>query len=70
MKLYFQHSNGDMEYICEVASEELYVSMALKDLKRRAPNFKSYYQRVWKDEDECTWIDVGDHCCFYIVKDD
>ena len=59
-----------MEYICKVASEELYVSMALKDLKRRAPHYKSYYQRVWTDDNGWTWIDVGSHTEFYIVKND
>lgn len=70
MKLYFRHSNGDMDFVCEVDSEENYARKALDDLEKRAPHFQSYYQRIWKDKNGWTWIDVGDHYCFYILKDD
>ena len=70
MKLYFRHSNGDMDFICNVSDEEAYIGKALDDLEKRAPHFQSYYQRTWKDENDWTWIDVGDHFCFYILKDD
>ena len=67
-KLYFQHSNGKEEYICDIQDDDLYVSIALEDLYRRNPKYQSYYQRKWKDNDGSIWIDVGSHTEFYIVK--
>lgn len=68
MKLYFQHSDGSESFVCET-EEGRYVSDALEDLQVRAPHFKSYYQRIWMDDNGWVWIDVGDHVCFYIVKE-
>ena len=70
MKLYFKHSNGVQDYLCDVDSVDNGVSMALKDLCVRAPHFKSYYQRVWQEDNGDWWVDVSDHVCFYIIKVD
>ena len=70
MKLYFQHSDGSMEYVCEVDKNGPYVSTILEDLYKRNPKFQSYYQRIWKDDNGWTWVDVGSHTEFYILKKD
>lgn len=74
MKLYFQHSNGELELVksdVSISDHDFQaVSEALADLEVRAPHFHSYYQRVWKDGDGVWWIDVGDHYCFYVVVSD
>lgn len=69
-KLYFQHSDGSMSFICNVGDEDKYVSLALDDLYKRNPKYQSYYQRVWTDDSNWIWIDVGSWSEFYIVKDD
>lgn len=69
-KLYFQHSNGSLSYVCDIGNDDLIVSKALEDLYKRNPNYQSYYQRVWMDDNGWTWIDVGDHFCFYIIKEE
>lgn len=68
MKLYFQHSDGSEDYVCDV-NDGFYVTAALKDVYQRNPRFQSYYQRTWKDKNGWTWIDVGSHTEFYIVKE-
>ena len=67
MKLYFQHWDGSMEYIRDI-DNEAYVGAALDDLHKRNPKYQSYYQRTWKNDEGCVWIDVGSHSEFYIVK--
>lgn len=69
-KLYFQHLDGSLSYICDTEDGNLPIGRALEDLAVRAPHFKSYYQRIWIDENEWIWIDVGDYCCFYVVKEE
>lgn len=69
-KLYFQHSDGSFSYICDVEDGDLPVGKVLEDLAVRAPHFKSYYQRIWTDDNGWTWIDVGDYFCFYIIKEE
>lgn len=69
MKLYFQHSNGELDFVKQLDSLENAITEALNDLAVRAPHFKSYYQRTWKDDDGIYWIDVGDHCCFYNITE-
>ena len=69
-KLYFQHSDGSMSFICDVKEDDKFVSLALDDLYKRNPNYQSYYQRVWTDDSNQTWIDVGSHVEFYVVKDE
>ena len=68
MKLYFQHSDGSQSFVCDTEDGH-YVSDALEDLQKRNPKYKSYYQRTWMDDNGWVWIDVGDHVCFYIVKE-
>ena len=68
MVLYFQHSDKKQDIVCPVSNIDEAICKALDDLKVRAPHFKSYYQRVWRDDNKWVWIDVGDWSCFYIIK--
>ena len=68
--LYFQHSDGSIEYIKKLFDNENYLNAVLDDLKKRNPKFKSYYQRVWTNDKGWTYIDVGSHTEFYVLKDD
>lgn len=70
LQLFFQHSDGSFDCLGNVETVESGFSEAMKDLKDRAPNFKSYYQRIWQDCNGWWWMDVGDHCCFYMIKGD
>ena len=38
-----------------------------KDLKENYPHFKSYYKRMWI-EDNTLKFDVGDYSCFYYLE--
>lgn len=69
-KLYFKNSRGAYIYICDVGPNDSYYKLAHEDLAVRAPHFKSYYTREWTDDNGTIWLDVGDHCCFYVIKED
>ena len=60
LNLYFQHANGELELIGPVASKKEGHSAAMRDLEVRAPHFKVYYVRTWKDVNVWYWMDVGD----------
>lgn len=70
MKLYFQRSNGELDFVKELASTDEAVSAALEDLKIRNPQYKTYYQRTWTDHNGWYWIDVGSWSEFYVVIPD
>ena len=70
MKVYFKNSKGQYTLIGKVDDVNTGMKMAMDDLKVRAPHFKSYYQRVWQEENGDWWIDVGDYVCFYIIKEE
>lgn len=69
-KLYFRHSDGSDEYICDVNEKELYVDIALQDLYMRNPRYQSYYQRTWTDDNGWFWIDIGSWNEYYIIKEE
>ena len=69
MKMYFQHSDGSQEYVCDT-NDQCYMCDVLKDLHIRSPNYKTYYQRVWTDENGWIWVDVGSWSEYYLVKPD
>lgn len=69
-KLYFKHSNGSLSYICDIDNEDLIVNKALEDLYKRNPNYQSYYQRVYIDDNGWTHIDAGSWSEEYIIKED
>ena len=70
MRLYFQHSNGEHSFLCEVEDVKDGMDKAMADLAVRSPKYKSYYQRLWIDENKWAWIDVGSYSEFYIIKPD
>ena len=67
MKLYFEHSNGEREYVSNARNRDEAISLIYEDLHIRNPNFKVYYIRSWKNEsDEEVW-DIGSWSQFYIL---
>lgn len=70
MKLYFQHSDGEFEYVQDVMDHKEAVHIADKDVHKRNPKFEIYYIRTWTDDDGLYWMDVGSHTEFYVVKDE
>lgn len=61
---YFQRSNG--EYI--LLQEDCTESQAMMKMKKFLDehNFKSYYTRIWNNENGNRWYDVGSHTEFFI----
>lgn len=45
MKLYFERSNGEREYVSNVRNRDEAISLIYEDLHIRNPNFKIYYIR-------------------------
>ena len=70
MKLYFKNSKQNYRLIGEVKDIDSGIAMALEDLRTNYPHFKSYYQRVWTDDNGVTWIDVGSWTEYYVIKED
>lgn len=70
MKVYFRNSNGKKILIGTVDNDK----QAMKTIKSFCDEreFKIYYTRMWADKDNQnrTWIDVGDHLCFFIIEKD
>ena len=73
LKLYFQYPNRNggtsREFVCSFDDKEEAVMLAVRDLHKRCPEFKSYYQRFWEQDGEM-WIDFGSWSEFYIVVED
>lgn len=61
--LYFRDSRGRFRLLTKCMYEEchVYIKEFIDD-----HNFKSYYTRVWKDEDDYFWFDVGSHTEFFV----
>ena len=70
MKVYFRNSNGKKILIGTVDNDK----QAMKTIKSFCDEreFKIYYTRMWVDSDNqnITWIDVGDHLCFFLIERD
>lgn len=67
MTLYFQYSNGNRRELAEYTNKENIFKAINNFLDKH--NYKSYYTRVWREEDE-VWIDVGSWSEFFVVKDE
>ena len=65
MKLYFQNSRGVERLIAEPSNREEVVKEINKFLNDH--NYKSYYTRVWEDDDRLVF-DVGSHTEFFILE--
>lgn len=64
MNVYFQNSKGEMRVIGEAKTEDQVYDIIQAFLDDH--DYKSYYMRVWYDEDEGkTWIDVGSWTEFF-----
>ena len=58
MKLYFERSNGEREYLSNARNRVKAISLIYEDLHIRNPNFKIYYIRSWKDESDEEVLDI------------
>ena len=58
MKLYFERSNGEREYISNVRNRDEAISLIYEDLHIRNPNFKVYYVRSWENESNEEVLDI------------
>lgn len=73
IELYFKRSNGERIFLGNPDGIQDTLRMVNEHLKGY-PKFKSYYTRIWTEPDDeqwhchATWIDVGSHSEFYIVK--
>jgi len=69
MYLYFEHSNGDLSFICECSKEE--VDKKITEFVHSInPNYKIPYMRSWGSEDNFITYDIGSHTeFFHLVKD-
>lgn len=65
MKLWFDGLKG-RRLVASGTDEQFLFKAIHSDLKQNYPHFKSYYQRVWVSNGE-KWVDVGDHCSFYVI---
>ena len=67
MKLYFERSNGEREYVSNTRNRDEAISLIYEDLHARNPNFKIYYIRSWKNESNEEVFDIGSWSQFYIL---
>lgn len=66
--LYFLDGDGTKHEIARDIAIDYVLTKALADLKTRKPNYISYYQRCWFDNEATLWIDFGSHTEFYIAE--
>lgn len=67
-KLYFVDSNNGRHFVSDLLEDgESWDDIYKEDLKKRNPEFKSYYTRCWLDKNDEFWIDFGSHTGFYVV---
>lgn len=65
MKLYFRNSKDQLRLIAECESEELCYDQIVGFLQDK--NYKSYYSRIWINDDGITIVDVGSHSEFFEI---
>ena len=70
MKVYFRNSNGKKILIGNAKDNDEAMKVINEFCDERG--FKIYYTRMWIDGDNQnrTWIDVGDHLCFFLIEKD
>ena len=69
MTLYFENYKGERELVMKgLTTFQGVLTAVSNDLKKRKPNFVSYYKRYWEDDINNLWIDYGSHSEFYIVE--
>ena len=67
MNVYFRDSKHNKRIIGTANSKEDVYEIITEFLKEH--NYKSYYTRVWYD-DEYTWFDVGSWTEYFLVDED
>lgn len=63
--LYFKRSNGERVELGHPTGRQECLKMINEHLAQ-FPKFKSYYTRIWTEENGETWFDVGSHTEFYV----
>lgn len=66
MLLKFNGRNGWRDVCCCNTVQEAQ-KLIDKDLKENYPHFKSYYKRMWIENNRLKF-DVGDYSCFYYLE--
>ena len=66
-KVFFRNSAGREREVGSAADKK--EVLAIIDQFLYEHNFKSYYKRTWKEGPD-TWIDVGSHTEFFIVREE
>ena len=64
-KVFFRNSAGREREVGSAADQK--EVLVIIDQFLNEHNFKSYYKRTWKEGLD-TWIDVGSHTEFFIVR--
>lgn len=67
MKLRFKGSDGWRDVQNNIESVKDALNAIDIDLKFNYPHFKSYYKRMWMDDNRLKF-DVGDYSCFYYLE--
>lgn len=67
MILRFKGSKGWRNIKSGVKTVQEAQKLINKDLKENYPNFKSYYKRMWIENNRLKF-DVGDYSCFYYLE--
>ena len=69
MKVYFRNSNGKKILIGNAKDNDEAMKVINEFCDERG--FKIYYTRMIDgDNQNITWIDVGDHLCFFLIERD
>lgn len=68
MTVYFENTNGVQREIGTTDSEVEAFKIIRKFLDDH--NYKAPYWRSWSGESGQTWIDVGSHTEFFVIKEE
>lgn len=67
MTVYFENANGVQREIGMADTQEETFKIIRKFLDEH--NYKAPYWRSWSGENGETWVDVGSHTEFFVIKD-
>lgn len=67
MKVYFENTNGIQREIGTADTNEEAIKVVRKFLGEH--NYKAPYWRSWTGESGETWVDVGSHTEFFVMKE-
>lgn len=66
MTLYFRSSKNERRFLCDCNNRQDVFDAMNKFMDDH--NFKSYYTRIWRHDDE-VWFDVGSHTEYFVLID-